>query len=57
MASLCGRLARAATRGTGLVRLRDRLAALYGNASSFVLTSLSEGGCAATLTLPLSEEE
>ncbi|MEP7064987.1 MAG: histidine kinase [Gemmatimonadota bacterium] len=43
--------------GTGLARLRDRLAALYGDASSFVLTSSAGGGCTATLSLPRSEEE
>ncbi len=43
--------------GTGLARLRDRLAALYGDASSFALSTPAGGGCAATLTLPRSEEE
>ena len=43
--------------GTGLARLRDRLAALYGNASRFALTSTGDGGCTATLILPRREEE
>jgi len=38
--------------GTGLARLRDRLTALYGGASSFALTRAADGGCTATLTLP-----
>ena len=38
--------------GTGLVRLRERLAALYGEASSLSITSSRTGGCIATLTLP-----
>jgi hypothetical protein len=46
-----------ATGGTGLARLRDRLTALYGDASSFALTRAADGGCAATLTLPRSEEQ
>jgi len=45
------------TNGTGLARLRDRLAALYGDASSLTLTPTAGGGCTAMLTLPLSEEE
>jgi hypothetical protein len=46
-----------ATDGTGLSRLRDRLAALYGDASSLALAPADKGGCVATLTLPRSEEE
>lgn len=42
--------------GTGLARLRDRLTALYGDASSVALTRAAGGGCAATLILPLGEE-
>ena len=42
--------------GTGLARLRDRLAGLYGDASSLVLKTTSDG-CTATLTLPLGDEE
>jgi sensor histidine kinase YesM len=47
----------AANAGTGLSRLRERLAALYGDASSLALTSNAGGGCTATLILPRSEEE
>jgi signal transduction histidine kinase len=42
--------------GTGLARLRDRLAALYGDASSLALTT-SAYGCIVTLVLPLSRDE
>ena len=42
--------------GTGLGRLRDRLAGLYGDASTLVLKTSSDG-CTATLVLPLSEAE
>lgn len=42
--------------GTGLGRLRDRLAGLYGDASSLLLKT-SPDGCTATLTLPRSDEE
>jgi hypothetical protein len=42
--------------GTGLGRLRDRLAGLYGDASSLVLKT-SPDGCTATLTLPRSDED
>ena len=42
--------------GTGLTRLRDRLAALYGDASALVLAPTDGGGCTATLTLPLTDE-
>jgi signal transduction histidine kinase len=43
--------------GTGLARLRDRLAALYGDRSSLVLASGASGGFSATLLLPRTEEE
>jgi Histidine kinase len=46
-----------ASSGTGLARLRDRLAALYGDASSLALEAAPDGGCAATLVLPRSDEE
>jgi len=46
-----------ASSGTGLARLRDRLAALYGDASSLALESAPDGGCAATLVLPRNDEE
>lgn len=49
--------ANGATDGTGLARLRERLTALYGNASSLTLTAVADGGCAAMLVIPLSEEE
>lgn len=42
--------------GTGLSRLRDRLAGLYGDASSLELQT-SPNGCTATLVLPRSDEE
>ena len=42
--------------GTGLARLRDRLAVLYGDASSLVLET-SADGCTATLVLPRGDEE
>jgi LytS/YehU family sensor histidine kinase len=42
--------------GTGLGRLRDRLAGLYGDESSLVLKTTPDG-CTATLTLPLRDEE
>jgi signal transduction histidine kinase len=43
--------------GTGIARLRDRLAALYGDGSSLVLTSGAGGGFSATLLLPRTAEE
>lgn len=46
-----------ASAGTGLARLRDRLGALYGNASTLTLEPAPDGGCTATLVLPLGEEE
>jgi len=46
-----------ATDGTGLARLRERLTALYGEASSLTLAAAADGGCAATLVIPRSEEE
>ena len=45
-----------ASGGTGLSRLRDRLAGLYGDASSLVLKS-GPDGCTATLVLPRDDEE
>jgi signal transduction histidine kinase len=42
--------------GTGLGRLRDRLAGLYGDASRLALETTADG-CTATLTLPLRDEE
>ena len=42
--------------GTGLGRLRDRLAGLYGDESSLVLKTTPDG-CTAILTLPLRDEE
>ncbi|MDQ2767948.1 MAG: histidine kinase [Gemmatimonadota bacterium] len=42
--------------GTGLARLRDRLAVLYGDASSLAVKT-SPDGCTATLVLPRSDEE
>ena len=43
--------------GTGIARLRDRLAALYGDRSSLVLKSGSAGGFSATLLLPRTAGE
>ena len=43
--------------GTGIARLRDRLAALYGDSSSLVLESGTAGGFSATLLLPRTVEE
>ena len=42
--------------GTGIGRLRDRLAGLYGDASSLLMNT-TPNGCTATLTLPRRDEE
>jgi hypothetical protein len=52
-----GLVSHASSGGTGLARLRDRLSALYGDASTFTLEPAPGGGCTATLVIPLSEEE
>lgn len=46
-----------ASDGTGLARLRERLTALYGDASSLTLAPAADGGCEASLVIPRSEEE
>jgi LytS/YehU family sensor histidine kinase len=43
--------------GTGLKRLRERLATLYGNAARLEVASSAGGGFSATLVLPQSLEE
>jgi signal transduction histidine kinase len=43
--------------GTGLARLRERLAALYGDASRLLLTPGAAGGFEATLVIPRTAEE
>lgn len=46
-----------ATSGSGLKRLRDRLAVLYGGRASLDVRSPGEGGFIASLTIPLTEVE
>jgi signal transduction histidine kinase len=46
----------AANGGTGLERLRERLAALYGSRARLTLESGADGGCTATLTVPQDGE-
>ena len=43
--------------GTGLARLRDRLAVLYGDAATLVLQPGASSGYTATLLLPRTAEE
>ena len=43
--------------GTGLQRLRDRLAVLYGSRARLEVTSGGAGGCTASLMIPLSGTE
>ena len=45
-----------AARGTGLTRLRERLAVLYGGAASLTTRPLAEGGYEAVLVVPLSRD-
>jgi len=45
----------AANGGTGLVRLRERLAALYGGRARLTLEDGTDGGCTATLIVPQGE--
>ncbi|MBV9880643.1 MAG: histidine kinase [Gemmatirosa sp.] len=46
-----------ASRGTGLARLRERLAVLYGNASRLVVDAPAAGGFQATLVIPRLADE
>lgn len=43
------------SQGTGLKRLRDRLAALYGGSAALVVEARPEGGVHATLSIPQTE--
>ena len=43
------------TTGTGLKRLRDRLAVLYGGAARLDVVTQRTGGFRATLTLPFAQ--
>ena len=40
--------------GTGLARLRERLAVLYGGAATLTTLPLAEGGFEAVLLVPIS---
>ncbi|HEV8501652.1 MAG TPA: histidine kinase [Casimicrobiaceae bacterium] len=44
----------AAGQGVGLSNIRERLAALYGERARFTLASADNGGCVATISLPLA---
>lgn len=48
---------RAASAGTGLRRLRDRLQVLHGGAASLELRSAAGAGCIVTIRLPLVRDE